>query len=144
MASAREPAIRNMEQNHEGMLPEEEVREPDLTMDVVEDSEAQNLFFDLQNQRARFDLLLQEYQDIIGMRQTWSTWILRCVLAIVAFDILLMILIGVGALKYSNDWVVPAFIGDSLIKVIGLAIIIVGYLFGKSNSHETRRDLEDV
>lgn len=78
-------------------------------------------------------LRAEERQNIIDMRRDWSVWVLRCIVAIVATDILGMFLLGFHVLSFDSQWFVPTFIADSLVKVLGLAFIIVRFLFGKES-----------
>ena len=69
--------------------------------------------------------------DVIRLRKWWGYVILGCVVAIVIFDFKIILLLGYGKISFSEGYIVPIFITESLLKIIGLAIIIVGYLFNK-------------
>jgi len=87
---------------------------------------------DLENQKLDADLNGEERIDIIVMRKQWSRWILFAILLIIISDIIFVSLIGLRVFKFdNNNWIVPAFIGDSLVKTLGLAAIIVNFLFDR-------------
>ncbi|MBP9748662.1 hypothetical protein KBD18_00500 [Patescibacteria group bacterium] len=85
----------------------------------------------LEKERKEAELDQKEHIEVMKMRGAWSSWILRCVIGIVVFDVLFVVGVGRNWLKYDQGWIVPVFVADSLIKVLGLAIIIVGFLFGE-------------
>lgn len=73
----------------------------------------------------------RERKDIRKMRKRWSNWILFCIVLVVICDIILIFLIGAGIFNFSNNYTIPAFIGESIIKIFLLAVIIVKFLFNK-------------
>jgi len=83
----------------------------------------------LQYQSLRLQAILQERSELRSMRIRWSNWILWCIVAIVAFDLLVVAGAGLDLLHFSNAFELPAFLAQSLINIIGLAVIIVKYLF---------------
>jgi len=88
---------------------------------------------ELDERSTLFKLRAEERTNIIQMRKSWSCWILRAILLVVIADILLIFLLGFGVLSFRDQWYVPAFIAESLMKVLGLAWIIVKFLFGKDS-----------
>jgi len=83
----------------------------------------------LERDRMFAEIEARESIGIQEMRKKWSDVILTCVGAIVIFDIILVTSIGLGWLKFSDSFIIPAILGDSLIKVLGLAAIIAHFLF---------------
>lgn len=85
---------------------------------------------------------LAQWDGFIKMRERWSEVILKCVVAIICFDFLVIFLSGLKILDFQKDWVLPTIIGDSLIKVFGLAWIMVEFLFNEKSilSEEGKRD----
>jgi len=67
------------------------------------------------------------------LRIRWSNWILGCIVGITFFDFYIIFNIGFGWMNFDNKFIIPAFLGESIIKVIGLAIIIVRFLFSKDS-----------
>lgn len=107
---------------------------------VVQNLQSQKDLFDIERRRIVMELDAREHVEVMNMRWHWSFWILLCVIAILVFDIVFVVLVGSGILKYPHDWIVPVFVVDSLIKVLGLAMIIVKYLFGKFKRNGNQRD----
>lgn len=71
----------------------------------------------------------EEKADIMAMRRCWSKWILLSIIAIIVFDFGLIVTTGIGLLNFESGYVVPVVIIESLAKTLGLAIIIVRFLF---------------
>lgn len=88
----------------------------------------------LENDKQQAELRAEEYKQILSLRKSWSKWILIAVCVIIFSDVILIFFIGAGWLKFTNDIVVPFFIGESFLKTIGLALIIVNFLFKKPMS----------
>ena len=84
-------------------------------------------------------LRAKERKELIEMRGKWSSWVLCLLVFIVGVDTLFVYLVGLNLLKFSNDYIVPTFIGEGLMKTIGLAYIIVNFLFSK-DSTETNKE----
>jgi hypothetical protein len=89
----------------------------------------------LEYQRTVLELRLRELEKsgVINMRAYWSKWILACIVVIVVFDCYLMLALGYGWASYSNATFIPVFIGESILKIFGLAYIVVNYLFSKDS-----------
>ncbi len=81
----------------------------------------------------RAKIAAKEKKEIIAMRRQWSKWLLIAVIAIVIFDFLVVLLVGLGWMEFAADFVLPIFIADSLIKTIGLALIVVKFLFNEKS-----------
>lgn len=79
--------------------------------------------------RKKILLDLQEKQDILKMRYRWSNWLLGVIVAIVGIDFVIIFFVGFELINFHSDIFMPLFIGDSLIKTLGLAIIVVKFLF---------------
>ena len=65
------------------------------------------------------------------MRKRWSGWLLGCIVGIVIFDAIFIILLGRGVVVFGDQKIVFSFIIESLVKIAGLAIIVVKFLFDK-------------
>lgn len=76
---------------------------------------------------------LEDQKAITKMRQRWSDWLLGSIVFIVAFDSLFVLLLGGKILSFLDQKVVFAFILENLIKIAGLAMIVVNFLFDKNN-----------
>jgi hypothetical protein len=77
--------------------------------------------------------ILEEHRELRKMRLQWSRWILGCIVAIVVFDFLLITAAGFNIVRYENSYIIPAFLGESIINIIGLAVVIVKFLFSDHN-----------
>lgn len=106
------------------------IREEELTL---HDLESQKAFQELDHSKNNALLNRKEREDIMKMRKHWSEAILFCIVFIVAADFVMIFLLGFNVISFSGPWTVPAFILDSLIKIIGLAIIVVKFLFNKDS-----------
>lgn len=68
-------------------------------------------------------------KDIREMRKRWSEWILRAIVAIIFFDFVVVFCVGLGWMRFDSQVILPVFIGESLVQTLGLAVIIVRFLF---------------
>ncbi|MBI2436646.1 MAG: hypothetical protein HYV41_02820 [Candidatus Magasanikbacteria bacterium] len=113
-------------------------REAAITM--LEDDETIDNHIDIQKCAQEIDersikaeLWARERRDIIEMRAGWSKWILYSIISVIIFDMLITLLLGFQVIFFTSEWIVPAFVTDSIIKVIGLAYIVVNFLFHKDS-----------
>lgn len=93
--------------------------------DVAEDRAK----LELEREISEAMLAARERADLIGMRKSWSEWTLFVIVSVTVFDMALILLIGTESLKFDNNLQITFFIGESLIKVLGLAFLIVNFLF---------------
>ncbi len=96
--------------------------------------------FELDRRSLLFKLQAEERKNIIDMRRDWSKWILRCILFIVISDVIVMFLLGIHWMSFDSQWMVPVFVADSMTKVLGLAWIIVNFLFGKDSFFSEKKN----
>lgn len=87
----------------------------------------------LESARLDAKIKAEERRDILRMRRSWSMWILVSILAIVAFDIFVVLALGFGWIQFQQDYILPTFIAESLLKIFGLALIVVKFLFNKED-----------
>ena len=87
----------------------------------------------LEEKRAKTAHWLKEHEAINRMRQTWSRWLLACIVGIVLFDFCFLIFLGIGGLYYDSQALTFSFVGQDLVKIGGLAYIVVNFLFDKNN-----------
>jgi len=112
----------------------------DKTLDDRMDFHERVLRMELEERSILSRLHAEERSNIIDMRSNWSFWILFCIVLIVVFDAALVLLLGSHTLSFESPWAIPAFIIDSLAKVLGLAAIIVKFLFGKDSFGKLKQD----
>lgn len=96
----------------------------------TDDFELKRQKIELEKLSAESELDADEQSDIIRMRNRWSNWLLGALLVIMGFDLILITLVGFNVWSFEGK-VLPIFIFDSLLKVIGLAYIVVNFLFNK-------------
>ncbi len=71
----------------------------------------------------------REKGDILKMRRLWSKSLLASIMFIVLFDSAIILGLGLHLISFEAEYLVPAFIIENLIKVFGLAYIVVNFLF---------------
>lgn len=77
---------------------------------------------------------LDEKKDILLYRKFWSPRIFWLILSILVFQGCLIVVIGLGWLKYLGyQSVVSIYLGESVVQIFGLGIIILKFLFPKNN-----------
>lgn len=75
------------------------------------------------------ELKYQERAEFLQFRRRWSMALLGVVYIIVFFDIIFLIAVGLGWLSYLDEWLVRIIFIGNFIEVIGLARIVVDFLF---------------
>lgn len=75
------------------------------------------------------ELGLREQIEFLNFRKEWSQKLLLLVVFIVAFNALFLVIVGLGWLRYADEWLVRIVITGSFIEVLGLAKIVVEFLF---------------
>lgn len=109
-----------------------------VTQDSTNDLDMSRKWQELELDRDEALLISTERRELITMRSRWSNWILIVIVAISVFDMLLIGLIGGGIWVFTDNFAIPLFIGESLVKLLGLAFLIVHFLFDhKSLSKRT-------
>ncbi len=69
------------------------------------------------------------------LRCRWSTFILICIGVLIVFQIALTFLVGMKMLDFSDyQWFLPLVVTENFVQVIGLALIVVRFLFNKEKS----------
>lgn len=75
------------------------------------------------------ELRLREKSEFLAFRKQWSRYLLILVIAIVVFNALFLIAVGKGWLQFKDEWLVRIIISGSFVEVLGLAKIVVDFLF---------------
>jgi hypothetical protein len=104
---------------------------------VVDESAITDSYY---RNRAR-ELGLREQIEFLNFRKEWSQKLLLLVVFIVAFNALFLVIVGLGWLNYADEWLVRIVITGSFIEVLGLAKIVVEFLF-RDYPVTTKRDDE--
>jgi len=102
-----------------------------MPSDLAEKFAIQEKITFLQRENNNTQLDLKERNDIIRMRRRWANWLLVAILAIIVFDFFVIACVGFGWMKFNKGYIIPFFVGESLIKTLGLAIIVVKFLFNE-------------
>jgi len=92
---------------------------------VIEEAETEQKQFELQLQELR----LKEKAEFLNFRRQWSTYLLSLVMIIVFFNALFLIAIGMHLLQFEDEWLVRIIITGGFVEVLGLAKIVVDFLF---------------
>ena len=115
------------------------IKRADALMEVTKTGSTENdlqleaQFQKLEDQRLQTALDRDSQLGIMDMRKRWSGWILFTIVVIVVFNIFVIIMTGFRMMEFSSDIVLPFFLGESLLQTIGLAAIIVKFLFHKDS-----------
>lgn len=75
------------------------------------------------------ELRLKEKSEFLEFRKNWSKILLSLVIAIVVFNALFLIAVGIGWLTFHDEWLVRIITTGSFVEVLGLAKIVVDFLF---------------
>lgn len=75
------------------------------------------------------EIKAQRGRDINAMRKRWSSALLWSIVGIIIFDAIFSLLLGFGFLHFEDPRLILAFILENLIKIAGLAIVVVKFLF---------------
>jgi hypothetical protein len=64
------------------------------------------------------------------LRSKWSWFILSCIFVLILFQIAITLLVGLDILNFKEyKWFLPLVITENFVQIIGLAIIVVKFLF---------------
>ncbi|CAN5243815.1 hypothetical protein BH09PAT2_BH09PAT2_07380 [soil metagenome] len=98
---------------------------PAIEETVIDD--AQQISKNLESQLA--ELRLREKSEFLAFRKQWSRYLLMLVIAIVVFNALFLVAVGKKWLQFNDEWLVRVIITGSFVEVLGLAKIVVDFLF---------------
>ncbi len=76
---------------------------------------------------------LQGLQDYYTMRKEWGKFLKICLAIILTFNIILVILVGIGWLKYQDEWFLRVVLTTNLADIIGLVYLVVKFLFSNQD-----------
>ena len=74
-------------------------------------------------------LKIQEKSEFLSYRRQWSRYLLTLLVVIVVFNAAFLVSIGVELLTFKDEWLVRIIITGSFVEVLGLAKIVVDFLF---------------
>jgi hypothetical protein len=97
---------------------------------AIEETVISDATTDLENFKLQLEKLnYQEKFEFLSYRKQWSTYLLTLVIAIVAFNAMFLVTIGLGWLQFQDEWLVRIIFTGSFVEVLGLAKIVVDFLF---------------
>lgn len=83
-------------------------------------------------QKTHLDGLTEFYK----FRKHWSWFILICIAILILFQIVLTVCVGCRWLDFKDyKWFLPLTITENFIQLVGLAIIVVKFLFSHQRSN---------
>ena len=88
---------------------------------------------------AETEIRLKGLQDYYGMRKTWGNFLKLCLSVILVFNILLVIFVGFGLIKYNDEWFLRLVLTTNLADIIGLVYLVVHFLFSNQNEINTKQ-----
>lgn len=103
----------------------EENTPPAIEETVIEDANNNQQELEYKLDKLNF----QEKLEFLAFRKQWSTYLLTLVIAIVAFNCVFLLTIGLGWLQFTDEWLVRIIVTGSFVEVLGLAKIVVDFLF---------------
>jgi len=89
----------------------------------------QTTFADANMELEELRLKIQEKSEFLSYRKQWSKYLLLLLVAIVVFNAAFLVSIGLGWLTFADEWLVRIIITGSFVEVLGLAKIVVDFLF---------------
>ena len=73
---------------------------------------------------------LEGLRAFYRLRKKWSWFILVCISLLILFQIVVTVMVGCGVLDFKEyKWFLPMVITENFAQIIGLAIIVVTFLF---------------
>lgn len=85
------------------------------------------------------EIKLQGLKEYYEMRRTWGSFLMKCLAVILGFNIGLIILVGFGWLKYSDEWFLRVVLTTNLADVIGLVYLVVKFLFSNQTEDKDKK-----
>ena len=104
---------------------------PGIEETVTEEALAEEAKYKVKLQQ----LQLKEKSEFLEFRKQWSKNLLTLVILIVVFNALFLIAVGLGWLTFLDEWLVRLIIAGSFVEVLGLAKIVVDFLFKEPPKH---------
>jgi len=92
------------------------------------DHEALSKYLDLRWQ----EIEASGREDYFKLRKEWSTFLKRLLGVLVAFQIILTILIGMGWLDFLNyKWFIGMVVVETFLQIAGMCFVVIWFLFPK-------------
>jgi hypothetical protein len=102
-------------------------------------------FKDLNNQSKAEQIELDGRTQFLKLRQNWSTWLIRWISVLLAFQIALTVAVGFGGLDFQKyPWLLPTVLTENFGQIIAMGLVIVRFLYpGDSLAPKRRRNLPE-
>jgi hypothetical protein len=97
----------------------------DKTKPAVEET----IIVDANIQLEELKLKIQEKSEFLTYRRQWSRYLLYLLVVIVVFNSAFLVAVGRGLLTFKDEWLVRIVFAGSFVEVLGLAKIVVDFLF---------------
>lgn len=75
------------------------------------------------------ELRLREKSEFLHFRKRWSNYLLILLVFIVLFNAVFLLAVGDGWIRFEDEWLVRIIVTGSFVEVLGLAKIVVDFLF---------------
>jgi hypothetical protein len=89
--------------------------------------------FGLEVNRALLQKRLRQSNEMMSLRKRWSMGLLICVVSIVFLNFVMLFLLGLNIMSFPDPFIFPAFLGQSLLQIVGMGFVIVQFLFHKDS-----------
>ena len=80
------------------------------------------------------EIKLKGLASYFTMRERWSHCLMIAIFIVLGFNILMVWFVGIGTLMYSDEWFLRIVLTTNLADIIGLAVVIVKFLFPNQNN----------
>ncbi len=116
----------------------EKSRETNIPQNEI-DYEVEEKYDILQERRSNAILTIKERKEVIKMRRHWSYLLLGVITFIVVFDSFVILAVGFKWMNFESNIIMPVFVAESLIKTLGLAFIVVNFLFNEKTFNSNNK-----
>jgi hypothetical protein len=104
--------------------------------EVSDDFEIQEVDEDLEykdriSQTLMVELSVSERKDILAMRKLWASVFLVVIFAILFFEIGLTVAVGLGYLKFVDEWFLRIIILGGIAQILAMPYLVTQFLFKK-------------
>lgn len=111
-------------------MAEEKVLPPQTALPAIEETVTEEALAEEAKYKIKLQQLqLKEKSEFLEFRKQWSKNLLTLVILIVIFNALFLVAVGLKWLTFLDEWLVRIIITGSFVEVLGLAKIVVDFLF---------------
>lgn len=80
------------------------------------------------------EVRIKGLKEFFIMRRRWSWLLMALLVVILLFNVLLVILVGLGWLNFVDEWFLRIVLTTNLADIIGLVYLVVKFLFRETSS----------